>query len=73
MKETKYLGMVMDENLTFKNHTVTWGYFDQNFPKRFIYSYIPLAVAVSRSELKPKQTFTIMHEKFSLCSHMVLE
>ena len=38
MKETKYLGMVMDENLTFKNHTVTWDYFDQNFLKRFIYS-----------------------------------
>ena len=48
------------------------GYFNQNFSNKFI-SPKYFAVAVSRSELKPTWTFTVMHEKFSPWSNMVLE
>ena len=41
------------------------GHFDQNFSTTlFTPTYI--TVAVSRSELKPTLTFTVMHIKFSL-------
>ena len=38
-----------------------------------LFTHTYFAVVVSCSELKPTQTFTVMHEKFSPWSHMVLE
>ena len=39
--------------------TMKWAYFDLNFSSKKYFT-----VAVSCSELKPIQTFTVMHEKF---------
>ena len=43
------------------------GYFDQNFSQKPYLGccIMNFAVAVSCSELKPTETFTVIHEKFS--------